>query len=300
MRRLALFAMLYFVLLNSYAEIVITPSEIYAQALLIEQETELVKRHFHITESAAPVKEVAADLELRHVWEEGYMLQMKIVAFRRAHNMDSLTPVVIEPSKSVDSRHTWEQTQRTLSEIRIVKKLLGINGVVGTTRQVENKKPLDVYNKLKQLEAEWDLLAGVTTDSSMCFAQIMRLNEDVNVILRKLNVFDTAVPPTKIPESTSVNSLAGTFLVLEQIQRLQKLTRIETVDLSGFKNTENVKPQEVFNMVCFLIAEIQLIKAELGITSFTPAAADYKNKKPADNRQLLGYVEAKLALIQHL
>jgi hypothetical protein len=295
-----LFLLLFSVFVNATAEVVITPSEVYSQALLIEQETELVKRHFHISESAIPVKAVVTDLKPRHVWQKFYMLQMKIVAFRRTHNMDSLTPVVIEPSKRVDPRYTWAQTQRTLSEIRIVKKLLGINSVVGAAPQVENKTPLDVYNKLNQIETEWDLLAGVTTDPSMGFAQIMRLNEDVSAILRKLNVFDTAVPPAKIPESTTVNTLAGTFLVLEQIQRLQKLARIDTVDLSDFKNTENVKPAEIFNMVCFLIAEMQLIKAELGITSFTPAAAEYKNKRPADNRQLLGYVEAKLALIQHL
>ncbi|MDD5216021.1 MAG: hypothetical protein PHQ03_10865 [Methylococcales bacterium] len=45
MQRLALFVTLYFMLLNSYAEIVITPSEVYAQALLIEQETELLNNY---------------------------------------------------------------------------------------------------------------------------------------------------------------------------------------------------------------------------------------------------------------
>ena len=187
-----------------------------------------------------------------------------------------------------------------MSEIRIIRKLLGINSVIGAVPQIENKRPVDVYNKLNQIEAEWDVLANATIDSSLTFAQLMRLNEDLNVIFLKLNLFDTAVPPAKKIDTTSVDSLEKTFAALEQIQRLQKMARIELVDLSDFRTTENVKPANVFNMVCFLIAEIQPIKAELGITTFTPAAAEYKNKNPADVQQLLGYIEKKLALIQHL
>jgi hypothetical protein len=291
---------LFSVFLNAHAEVVITPSEVYSQVLLIEQETELVKRHFHITESAEPVRETVADLKPRHVWQKGYMLQMKIVAFRRKYNLGALTPVILEPMKTLSSNYTWAQTQRTLSEIRIMRKLLGINGVVGAAPQIENKRPVDVYNKLNQIEAEWDVLAGVTIDPSLTFAQLMRLNEDLNEIFLKLNLFDTAVPPAKKLDATSVDALEKTFVVLEQIQRLQKIARIEWVDLSDFHTTQNVKPANVFNMVCFLIAEIQLIKAELGITMFTPAAAEYKNKTPADVQQLLGYIENKLALIPHL
>jgi len=273
---------------------------VYSQVLLIEQETELVKRHFHVTESAEPVKEITVDLKPRHVWQKGYMLQMKIVTFRCKYNLGALTPVILEPMKVLSPNYTWAQTQRTLSEIRIIRKLLGINSVIGAVPQIENKRPVDVYNKLNQIEAEWDVLANATIDSSLTFAQLMRLNEDLNVIFLKLNLFDTAVPPAKKIDTTSVDSLEKTFAALEQIQRLQKMARIELVDLSDFRTTENVKPANVFNMVCFLIAEIQPIKAELGITTFTPAAAEYKNKNPADVQQLLGYIEKKLALIQHL
>jgi hypothetical protein len=295
-----LFILLFFTFFNAHAEVVITPSEVYQQALIIEQETELVKHHFHITESADPVKETVADLKPRHVWQKGYMLQMKMGAFRRKYNLGSFTPVVIEPLKVLSPNYTWAQTQRTLSEIRIMRKLLGINGVIGAAPQIENKRPVDVYNKLNQLEAEWDMLANITTDSSLTFAQVMRLNEDLNEIFLKLNLFDTAVPPAKKINATPVDSLEKTFAVLEQIQRLQKLARLESIDLSDFRTTENAKPANVFNMVCFLIGEIQLIKAELGIATFTPAAAEYKNKKPADVQQILGYIESKLALIQHL
>lgn len=134
----------------------------------------------------------------------------------------------------------------------------------------------------------------------MAFAQVMRLNEDLNEIFLKLNLFDTAIPPAKKVGATPVDSLEKTFVVLEQIQRLQKLARIESVDLSDFHTTQNVRPADVFNMVCFLIAEIQLIKADLGIATFTPAAAEYTNRTPADVQQILGYIGNKLALIQHL
>jgi hypothetical protein len=229
------------------------------------------------------------------------MLQIKLVAFRRKQHLEGIAPVGVEPSGHIDPRYTWGQTQRVLTEIRIIRKVLGISGEVGAAPLVEGKKPVDVFNKLAQIEAEWDAMTEVGFDPSYVFSQILRLSEDVNMILRQLDVFDSAMPPAKNPGDTPADSLAQAFLLLEQVQRLQKSAGLEITDLSAFRKTENVIPTNVFNMVCLIIAELQQIKDRVGLKhDITPPATYHEGKKPADVRQFLGYVTNKLALIQHL
>jgi hypothetical protein len=302
MSRLILFLLLFSVCLTVHAEVTISASEVYGQALLIEKETELVKRHFNSTKQTVAVTEVNFDAQPRHVWQQGYMLQMKLVAFRRKHQLGAIAPVGIEPRREIGLRNAWSQTQRCLTEIRIIRNLLGIKGEVGSAPPVEGKKTLDVFNKLAKIEAEWDALAGgAGFEPSHPFAQSLRLNEDVNMILQKLTLFDNAIPPAKIPTSTPTDSLAQSFLVLEQVQRLQKLAGLESVDFSAFRKTENATPADVFNLVCLILPELQQVKYKIGLKyAITPAATYQEGKKPADTRQLLGYIAHKLALIEHL
>jgi hypothetical protein len=301
MHRVILFWLLLSVCLTVRAEVVTSPSEVYAQLLLIEKETELVKQHFKSSKQPTAITEIVADIQPRHVWQKGYMLQMKLVAFRRKHQLGAIAPVGIEPRKNIDFRNVWSQTQRCLTEIRIIRNLLGIKGEAGAVPHVEGKKTLDVFNKLAQLEAEWDALTGAGFDASHTFAQALRLNEDVDMILRQLNISDTAIPPAKNPASTPTDSLAQAFLTLEQVQRLQKLAGLETVDLSAFRKTEKVTSAEVFNLVCLILPEVQQVKYKIGLKhAITPAATYQEGKKPADARQLLGYITNKLTLIDHL
>lgn len=301
MLRLILLVLLYCVLFPIQAEVIITSSDVYAQVLLIEKETELVKRHFNIVKQSAEIVEINGDIQPRHVWQKSYMLQMKLVVFRHKHHLDGLAPVSIEPREQLDSRYTWAQTQRILTEIRIIRKVLGIVGDVGSAPLVDNKKSVDVFNKLAHIEAEWDALTGTYFDSSYVFSQTLRLSEDVDMILRQLEVFDNAIPPAKNADDTPNDSLAQAFLVMEQVQRLQKLAGLHTTDFSVFRKTEKAIPSDVFNMVCLILAELQQIKDRVGLKhSITPAALYHEVKKPADVRQFLGYITNKLMLINHL
>ena len=279
-----------------------TPSDVYAQVLLIEKETELIKHHFNYAKRPTPVAEVSASIMPRHVWQKCYMLQNKLLAFRRKHQLDALIPIGIEPVKDMDPRYTWAQTQRILVEIRILRVLLAIPGeVVPATLPVEGKTPLDVFNKLSQIEAEWDALTGADFDASYAFAQAMRLNEEIDIILRHLGVFDDAVPPEKNLAATPADSLTQIFLTLEQLQRLQKLAGLDGADLSVFRKTEQVAAYDVFNMICMILAELQPLKYQIGLKHVATMPANYyENKISPDVLQLLGYVTNKLALIQHL
>jgi len=284
-----------------HAEVKITPSEVYAQAILIERETELVTRFFKPTLQLHHWESVKTDIRPRHVWQKAYMVQMKIVAFQQAQGMIAFTPISIEPRHDYDPRLNLAQNQRILTEIRFIRKLFSIPGEVSIAPKVEGKQPLDVYNKLCEIETRWDDLAGITIDSSPPFAQVLRLNEDINTLMRSLNILDNAIPPAERLKAKMADSLADAFLVLEQVQRLQRMAGLEIIDFSPFRRAEEVTANHVFNLICLTLAELQQVKAQLGlIHAITPPATYQEHKTSSDVVQFLGYVANKLLLIQHL
>jgi len=285
------------------AEVVIAPAEVFSQVLLIEQETERIRTHLAITAPPRAVTPVRVELQPRHVWQKAYMVQMKLVAFRRKMGLDAIAPVGVEPRENVDPRFTWGQTQRLLTEIRILERLLGIEQIVApeTTDPVGEKRPADVFNKLGEVEALWDTLLGSGLDPSDAYAEALRLDEEVTALLGYLKVFDNAVPPRKNPEGTPADSLAAASRLLDEVQRLQRLEGLPIMDLTPFRKQENVIPDDVLNLTVLTLAELQQIKARVGMRHAIPHAAAYRTgKRPGDVAQLLGYTAAKLALIRSL
>lgn len=283
------------------AEVVITPSEVYGQTLLIEQETQAIRRFINPPAQPQAWQPVQMNIRPRHVWQKAYMVQIKLDAFRRGQGLPGLAPVVLEPRLDLDPRFTWGQTRRILTEISFIRKDLGITGESPSLPKVEDKQPVDVYNKLAEIELQWDAINGNAVDSSLAFAQALRLNEDVDALMRTLNVFDSAIPPAKKVDAKPADSLAETFLVLNEVQRLQRMGSFETVDFSPFRKTGEITPNDVFNLICLTLAEVQLLKAQAGLThAITPPATHQEGKTPAEVSQFLGYVTQKLRLIQHL
>ena len=104
MSRLILFISLCCLCFAVKAEVIIAPSEVFSQVLLIEKETELVKRHFNSIQKVVEINAVDTDIKPRHVWQKAYMLQMKLVAFRRKQHLDGFAPVGVEPGENIDPR----------------------------------------------------------------------------------------------------------------------------------------------------------------------------------------------------
>lgn len=276
----------------------ITPSTVYAQAVQIEKEVDLMRTHLKI-KTQGTLKPVVADLQPRHAWQKAYLIMLKISQFRRKQGMSGFAPLSQEPELKTDPRTTWGQTQRVLAELRIVKTNLGIAGEVGPAARFEGKRPIDVFNKLNAISYDLDALIGEPTSPALVYAEARRINADINSLLRRTATADTAVPPARQADARPADSLMAAFALMEEIQRLQRHHGIETTDFGAFRKQEQVAPADVFNMVGMCIAEMQTLKAKLGLKHAITPPADYvAGKTPAEVQQLLLYEAAKLRLIQ--
>lgn len=288
---------------NSRADIhSVTPSDVYAQALRIEQETLELQRQLGIKDAPQTPKAIKTELLSRHVFARTYMLLTKITLFREQKKLPMVRPVSIEPQLNVTSYNNWAQCLRILTEIEILEKALGVTSKSPPAPVVTGKRPVDIFNKLNQISALWNLLIGGQITPPYVYAEAMRLNEDVSAILQAQNLMDTALPPAKLVNAMPGDSLDATFEILREIQKLQVQAGLEPFNLDEFHlPKQQALPQDVFNMIEMLLAELQPLKVKLGMKHvITPVAQYYENKKPADVTQVLGYIANRLHLLNHL
>ncbi len=278
----------------------ITPSIVYREVLKIEQDVELIKKHLGLTKikKATPV---FANLLPRHSWQKVYLIQLKINLFREQRGFPTLAANNLHPVKKLPPGVVYEQTQRLLTEISLLKRRLEIKKKVRIPPLVPGKNSIDVFNKLNQISLQWDIINRSEISPSEVYAELKRVNEDINSILKFLHIQDSAFPPAKKENVIPSDSLASSFILLEEIHRLQQLAGIDRIDLSVFSNKKQVLPSDVLNMVILILAELQTIKAHLGLYhQLTPPTEKHSQKTPAEVDQFLGYLANKLRLIRSL
>ncbi|MBF0422905.1 MAG: hypothetical protein HQL73_07920 [Magnetococcales bacterium] len=277
-----------------------TPSDVFAEAVRIEKEVELIREHLGIT-AVKPVTQTRTKFLPRHSWQIGYLILVKVNIFRRQMGLPFLTPNNLNPVLELEPSAVYEQTQRILTELRLVKRRLKITREIPPQEVEADKKPADVVNKLLFVSAQMDMLNQDKFTANDAFTEVKRLNEDVGLLLDHLKIQDVAFPPAPKPDATPSDSLISAFALLAEVQRLQQLASIARVDFGPFRKTTAVEPEDVFNVVILILAELQTVKAFLGLEDeLTPPSRNNRDKSPSDVNQLLGYATNRLRLIQSL
>lgn len=294
-----LFGIVLSVILLQGFESKIAPSEVFGEAETINRELTVIKQHFEV-KAKASVEPIYVEFRPRHVWQLSYIILVKINVLRLKHNLPRVEEVALEPVADLNPDLVYEQTQRILTELRIFKKRLGITQTIKKAPTYSGKTPSDVFHKLLLISAELDLLIGRQIAPSDVFAQVMRLYADVSIIHDFLEIKDTTIPPKKKQNARPADAFATTAKFLDRVNRLQKSVGISRTDFDGFKR-KVYEPRDVFLLVGMTIAELQTIKAYLGIQhTITPPAKVHEGKRPADVEQLMGWAFSRLKLIKSL
>lgn len=277
----------------------VTPSVVFARTIQIAEEIEILKRHFKVRE-IIKVKEVKTNLKPRHVWQKTYEILVKINILRAKQGLPILAVNSLEPVKNLDPILVYEQAKRILLELEIIKLRLNIEEKRGRLKTFTGKTPSDVFNKLNFISREMDLINGESFTPSAVFSQSMRLLEDVVTIINALDIKDDTIPPTKNLEAKSEDTFHTGFALLQEIQRLHRMSGMELTDFSHFKTGE-ITPTRVFDLTEMMLAELQVVKAHIGLKhAMTPPAKHYEEMVPGDVQQILGWALRKMKLIKSL
>ena len=276
-----------------------TPSDVYTEALKIKQEIEIIRKHFKVPETKDP-EQINIQLKPRNVWQKTYEIFVKINILRENYQLPRITESGLEAVKDVDPGLVYEQVKRISAELNIFKTRVGINQQTRPVLQQKEKTPSDVYHLLNSISTQMDSINGKGFTPSFVFAQSMRILEDLNIILAKLNIHERTTPPDRINNSTPSDVFDLTLEIIIEIQRLQAMAGVESIEISSVEK-KKITSSDVFNMTGMIISDIQPIKAYLKLSQqVTPPANIYNDKQPADVLQVLGWVLLKIKKIKSL
>ena len=280
----------------------ITSNDVFTEVKIIQDRIHTIHKffhinHIHLNEDDEKLK-LDAILKPRNTWQKTYEIMIKINILRTKHNLPIIEPVNMDPVLHLSPASVYEQTQRILTELNIFMLRLGIKNKDDIKAlKYHNKKPLDIYKALSSVSSALDELNKESLTSSYVFGEMMRVYDDTTKIMQYLHIQDDTIP-TKRYENISVNdTFKRSLQILNKIKYIQTSLGIESVSFYGFKKDELVS-SDVFGMVQMIIAELQPIKASIGLNHYiTPAATQYENKTSADVDQMMGWILRKIVLL---
>ncbi len=285
-----------------YAKDNITTNDVYYQIKLISFEIHSLLKYYNITHDHEGIQKrvnVVTKFKQRNVWQKSYEIMIKINILRSSNKLPIIEPVNMAPVLNLNPDLVYEQTQRILTEIKIFKDRLGIKYEKPIFETFKGKTPLDVFNGLSAISAGLDELNKGELTPSYVFGENMRVYHDVTQILDYLNIEDKTIPAKKNIRATLANAFNTGMLILNKIKELQISSGIDFVDFNKLRKSKQ-NSSNVFSITEMIIAELQTIKAYLGIQNITSAASSYSSKTPVEVDQLMSWNLRKLNLINSL
>lgn len=287
----------------SATALAVTPSvdDIYTKAYQIAEEIHSIKEYYNINEELNE-PDVPVEMEPKYNWQKTYEILYKINILREKLGLSVIGVPSREPQLELPLQTRYEQMIRVITELQILKRYLDVTAEIPPLPQFKDKTTTDIYNVLNHASYEMDLINRKSLTPSDVFGQAVRVSEDVNFILDELGVKNTSIPPQKNLNAQPKDVFETTLSLLEEIKRLQKMMKLKGIDFHQLKPPSRpINPSDVFSIFGVVLAELQQMKAYLGLKySLTPMAEHYENIQPADVQQLVGWNVRKLQLIRTL
>jgi len=272
--------------------------DVYIETLRIQHYLEAIQSHKHKNHQGE-IGFIQADLRWHHVWAKCYTVLKEINLLRQQHGLERVEPVNLEPQLETSPRQVWEMCRRISTELEIVVRQLQIQiPSFSPSLTIKNITAADMYWQIQHASIQLHEITGGLPPTYV-YAEARRLNDDVNQLLSHLEVIDSVSPPRRLNQATSSDAMQQAFHVLQELHRLQRYYDLPVNNLQGFNRGAQSQPKDVFVTITLLIAELQTVKARLGLNhALVPNAAQAREKTPVDVAQLLGYIANKLKQIK--
>ncbi len=155
-----------------------------------------------------------------------------------------------------------------------------------------NKTPSDVYNKMQKISGELDILLGSQGYSpNEVYGLAENINREIRFILTRLGYRIHKLPIPFKPDLKPRDVLITSYRLFSLVKKVQQRAGIFTPFIPVSLSTSNVTPNDVYNELQMIFAEISVLKTHLKIIVSLPDAGRFKNKTPSDvNHNLLNSI----------
>ncbi len=276
------------------ASLVKTPDDVFQVAGHILKELRKYKASRGIRIKIKKDK-AAEGLTPQHVYRKTLECLNKVDQIRLNKGIGD-TALPDPPLRTITPTEVYDLVTRLDMELEIIynkDKFKYTPWYIDTGDFKENKTPSDVYNRMQIISDELDIIlgsGGYTPNEVYGLAE--NINREIRLILKKL---DYKIPVLSIPFKPGLrprDTLASSYKLFGLIKKIQHRAGIFTPFIPAVSPELNVTPNDVYNELQMIFAEISVLKAHLNIIISLPETGVFKNKTPSHVEQnLLNSIE---------
>lgn len=257
----------------------VSPSHVYQATLDMISEIEILREAMGVADYPGEA-EPQEDRAPVHVYAKSLEVMKKVARFQRRLGMPPGRVGQI-PVKQIIPKDVLGSVTAITEQLRRVKRQLVIGDKIQPASFEGAKTPSMVYKNLGDASFLIDGLVGRPLTPNDVFANVVEIQDEMELIAAKLKVALALEPPIvegrKRPKDVAQQVLRATYKVINLQTRLG-------MDASGVPNLTLVRvtPAEVYEATNILLAEFVRIKTHLNVTLPRSPRPEPRNKKPND------------------
>ena len=278
-----------------YAEIAInkTPNDVYAKVMILKKEVEILRKKSEVKNKWPLIEEQSGKLP-RHVLQKTLEVLDKINRLRRIREMGSIT-VPPYPSRGISPNEVFDMVERLVGEIKLFipdtkpeEEKEEEEEEEKEVKTVKKKSPNDVYRELWGISRAIDPVLGIRgLFPADVYAKALEVLETVRFLTTSQNLSGKEIAKPPLTEGNHPNhSLIAVNKLLSKIAVAERNLWITPVSVPEIP-MRVIEPQEVFDALNIVVAELQRIKFRLGLERHFPAVKIEGDKTPDDVIQIL-------------
>ncbi len=265
------------------------PNDVYSQVMILRDQVIALRKNSGVKDKFPSIKKQECKAP-RHVLQKAMEVLDKINRLRRIRNMGAIT-VPPYPSREISPNEVYGMVRRLVGEMQLF--LPGDKPAAPKT--FSGKTPNDVYRELWGISRALDPVLGIR---GLMPADVYNKSLEALETIRFLRLSQNKpYIHIKKPERTEGNhpnhSLKMVYNLLGKIAVAERNLWIEPITLPKV-SMRVIEPQEVYDALNIVIAELQRIKYRLGLERYIKTPETQGEKTPDDVVQILKYAIATM------
>jgi len=271
-----------------------SPNDVFLVAQKVLQRLRHYKKLRGIRTKANRPREVIA-LQPRHVYQKTLECLKKVMVLRQQTGFSaSATPYF--PMRIITPNDVFALATRLDRALNLVYETIGMAKESFETRDIAgNKTPSDVFRVMWQISYELDtILNSQGQTPNDVFQMASYVVAHIQRIQRHLDDTPPIPIPTLVAGMKPADVIVQAHAVLKTIGQLKVRAGMFATSLPIAKQDSRVTPNDVFNLVSVIIAELTEIEIHFGISEQLEPPPSVQNKRPSDVHQQLTYAKQLL------
>jgi hypothetical protein len=247
-----------------------TPSDVYAEALILEQNIKQWRKQEGKPNSWVKVA-IEGNYHPRHVFKKAVVILEKINRYRVNVLKIGAISVNYPGGRDITPNEVYNQVHRARQELLAMLSNINIDVDYSTTKQkTSGKTPNDVYAKLEEISLALDGSLGLRgispTDVYIASQQVVSIAK----FLRSSQNLPITIPSiTRTINKRPNHTLAAVKALTVKINNIENNLAIDPVNVIDVPKRV-ISPSDVYNAMGIVFAELQRIQYHLGLERYFP------------------------------